>query len=108
MPRVIWVLIERSWTGTLPVLILFTAVWLIGYLAGKGLYNYMPETITLSKDRFRKVLTDFEVLLEDVTELVNHDDLVRQRIADVKTNPSIGKTEEDLDSYLKKRGIKVD
>ena len=63
----------------------------------------MSETITLSKDRFRKVLTDFEILLEDVTELVNRDDLVRQRIADIKTNPAIGKTEEDLDSYLKKR-----
>lgn len=68
----------------------------------------MPETITLSKARFGKVLSDFEVLLEDVTELINRDDVVHQRIADVKSDPSIGKTEEELDAYLKKRGIKVD
>lgn len=68
----------------------------------------MSETITLSKDRFRKVLNDFEVLLEDVTELVNRDDIVRQRMADIKKNPSIGKTEDELDRYLKKRGVKVD
>ncbi|MFZ2456554.1 MAG: hypothetical protein WAX07_08760 [Candidatus Altiarchaeia archaeon] len=68
----------------------------------------MPETITLSRERFKKVLLDFEVLLEDVTELVNRDDIVRQRIADVKSDPSIGKTEDELDAYLKKRGVKVD
>jgi hypothetical protein len=68
----------------------------------------MPETITLSKSRFSKVLSDFEVLLEDVTELINRDDVVRQRIADIKADPSIGKTEEELDAYLRKRGIKVD
>jgi hypothetical protein len=68
----------------------------------------MPETITLSRERFKKVLLDFEVLLEDVTELVNRDDIVRQRIADVKSDPSMGKTEDELDAYLKKRGVKVD
>ena len=68
----------------------------------------MPETITLSKTRFSKVLSDFEVLLEDVTELINRDDVVRQRMSDIKADPLIGKTEAELDSYLKKRGIKVD
>jgi hypothetical protein len=71
-------------------------------------YKNMPETITLSKSRFSKVLSDFEVLLEDVTELINRDDVVRQRIADIKVDPSIGKREEELDAYLRKRGIKVD
>ncbi len=68
----------------------------------------MPETITLSKSRFSKVLSDFEVLLEDVTELINRDDVVRQRVSDIKADPLIGRTEEELDRYLKKRGIKVD
>jgi hypothetical protein len=74
----------------------------------KNQYKNMPETITLSKARFSKVLSDFEVLLEDVTELINRDDVVRQRVCDIKSDPSIGRTEEELDSYLKKRGIKVD
>ena len=68
----------------------------------------MPETITISKDRFKKILSDFEVLLEDVTDLVNGEDIVKQRIADIKRDPSIGKTEKDLDDYLRSRGVKVD
>ena len=62
----------------------------------------------ISKGRFKKVLTDFEVLLEDVTALVNRDDIVKQRISDVKSNPSIGASEKELDAYLKKRGVKID
>ena len=68
----------------------------------------MQDSITVSRGRFKKVLTDFEVLLEDVTALVNRDDIVGTRISDVKTNPSIGRSEKELDAYLKKRGVKVD
>lgn len=66
------------------------------------------DTINISEDRFKKVLADVEVLVEDVTALINQDDIVRQRIAEIKANPSIGKTEEELDEYLKKRGVKID
>ena len=66
------------------------------------------DTITLSEDRFRKVLADVEVLVEDVTSLVNQDDVVKKRIAEIKANPSIGRSEEELDEYLKRRGIKID
>ena len=65
-------------------------------------------TITLSEDRFRKVLADVETLVEDVTSLVNQDDVVKKRIAEIKANPSIGKSEEELDEYLKRRGVKID
>jgi hypothetical protein len=67
----------------------------------------MPETITISETRFKKVLSDFEVLLEDVTALVHRDDIVKQRIADIEANSSIGRTEEELDEYLKRRGVKI-
>ena len=65
-------------------------------------------TITLSEDRFRKVLADVETLVEDVTSLVNQDDVVKRRIAEIKANPSIGRSEEELDEYLKRRGVKID
>ncbi|MBU4266917.1 MAG: hypothetical protein L6243_03770 [Candidatus Altiarchaeales archaeon] len=65
-------------------------------------------TITLSEDRFRKVLADVETLVEDVTSLVNQDDVVKKRIAEIKANPSIGRSEEELDEYLKRRGVKID
>jgi len=64
--------------------------------------------MTISRGRFKKVLTDFEVLLEDVTSLVNRDDIVKQRISEIKSDPSIGRSEKELDSYLRKRGAKVD
>jgi len=67
----------------------------------------MPETITISENRFKKVLSDFEVLLEDVTALVHRDDIVKQRIAEIEANSSIGRTEEELDEYLKRRGVKT-
>jgi len=66
------------------------------------------DTITLSEDRFRKVLADVETLVEDVTSLVNQDDVVKKRIAEIKANPSIGRSEEELDEYLKRRGVKID
>jgi len=53
------------------------------------------------------VLSDFEVLLEDVTALVHRDDIVKQRIAEIEANSSIGRTEEELDEYLKRRGVKT-
>lgn len=66
------------------------------------------DTINISEDRFKKVLADVEVLVDDVTALINQDDIVKQRIAEIKADPSIGKTEKELDEYLKKRGVKID
>jgi len=66
------------------------------------------DTMTISGDQFRKVLVDVETLVEDVTSLVNQDVIVRKRIAEIKANPSIGKSEEELDEYLKKRGIEIE
>ncbi|MBI2139042.1 hypothetical protein HYU13_05615 [Candidatus Woesearchaeota archaeon] len=64
--------------------------------------------ITISEEQFGKVLKDVELLITDVANLVDQDTLARKRIADIEANPSIGKTEEELDAYLKKRGVKVD
>jgi|GEM_PF-1610058 len=65
-------------------------------------------TISISEDRFKKVLADVEALVKDVTALIDRDDVVKQRIAEIKANPSLGKTEKELDDYLKRRGVEID
>ena len=65
-------------------------------------------TITIPKEKLDKVLTDVEILIEDVSSLLNQDKIVKQRLAEIKSNPSIGKSEAELDLYLKKRGVKID
>ena len=65
-------------------------------------------TITIPEEKFNKVLSDVENLIEDVADLFDQDEIAKKRIADIKTNPSIGKSEKELDDYLKKRGVKVD
>jgi len=64
------------------------------------------ETVTISKEAFTKILFDVEALVSDVEIALDAD--VQKRMADIKKNPSIGKTEKDLDNYLRKRGVKVD
>ena len=67
------------------------------------------ETMNIPKEQFSKILNDFEVLLDDFeTALSRQDLIVRKRIKDVQMNPSIGKSERELDEYLKMRGVKVD
>jgi len=64
-------------------------------------------TITISEEKFNKVLADVETLIEDVSTLFDQDDIAKKRMADIKANPSIGKSEKEIDDYLKKRGVKV-
>lgn len=64
------------------------------------------ETITIPKEAFSKILVDFDVLIGDVEKAL--DIKVSQRINDIETGKISGKDEKDLDSYLKKRGVKVE
>ncbi|MEK6907126.1 MAG: hypothetical protein AABW45_01220 [Nanoarchaeota archaeon] len=64
------------------------------------------ETLSISKEKFSKILEDFEVLINDVESALSEENLiVRKRMNEIKLNPSIGKTEQELDDYLKKRGV---
>lgn len=63
--------------------------------------------ITLSEEKFNKVLADVETLIEDVSSLIDQDEIAKKRMAEAKALPSIGKSEKELDDYLKKRGVKV-
>lgn len=64
--------------------------------------------ITISQDKFNKVLQDVEVLIEDVASLYDQDEIAGKRLDEIKANPSLGKSEKDLDDYLKKRGVKIE
>jgi len=66
------------------------------------------STITVSEEKFNKVIQDVENLIEDVSDLFNQDEIAKKRMTEIKSNNSIGKTEKELDEYLKKRGVKVD
>jgi len=64
------------------------------------------ETVTVPKEVFTRILEDVEVLIDDVELAL--DEKVKKRLTDVKTGKIQGKTEEDLDNYLKKRGVKLE
>ncbi len=64
------------------------------------------ETVTVSKEFFTKILTDVEVLISDVELAL--DENVKKRLLDMKTGKVQGKTEKELDSYLKKRGVHLE
>ena len=62
------------------------------------------ETVVIPKEVFTKILADVEILIDDVELAL--DAKVRQRISDIETGREKGKTEEDYNEYLSKRGIK--
>ena len=39
--------------------------------------------------------------------LNDQDDVVKTRLKEIRDNPSIGRSEKELDAYLAKRGVKV-
>lgn len=66
------------------------------------------ETVTVPKGKLSKVLADVEALIEDVSDLFDQDETVTNRLAEVRADPSIGGSEEELDSYLKRRDVHID
>ena len=63
------------------------------------------KLINIPKDTLNKVLIDVEILIEDVASLLNQDEIAKKRLIEIKKNPSIALSEEELDNYLKKRGV---
>ncbi|MCK5449890.1 hypothetical protein KAI32_03420 [Candidatus Pacearchaeota archaeon] len=62
------------------------------------------ETIHVGKTDFGRILRTAEILIEEV-EQVFQDEMVEERMEDVVEGRVIGKTQEDYDEYLKRRGI---
>lgn len=67
------------------------------------------ETISVNKEQFKKLISDVEVLIEDVENLdSSEDETLKQRIKDIDEGKIKGKTEKELDDYLKNRGVNLD
>jgi len=63
------------------------------------------ETINIEKTDFNKVLTTVEILISDMEQMLHQNEIVKERIEDIETGKIIGKTSEDYNEYLRKRGI---
>ena len=67
------------------------------------------ETVTIPKEKLGQVIADVEKLVTDFEGLVeDQDQIARQRVTDVQAGIVEGKTEKELDNYLKKRGVKIE
>ena len=66
------------------------------------------EDIQIKKSDFNKILNTAEILINEVEEALSQEDIIKKRIEEIKTGKIKGKTEEELDEYLKKRGVKIE
>lgn len=66
------------------------------------------QTLKVKKSDFKKILTTAETLLEEVEQALSVDEVVKKRINDIESEKVEGKTEQELDEYLKKRGVQID
>ena len=67
------------------------------------------ETVSIPKNKLGQVISDVERLISHFEDLVeDQDQIVKHRLDDIREGSVEGKTEKELDEYLKKRGIKVD
>jgi len=67
------------------------------------------ETVSIPKQKLGVVISDVERLVSHFEELVeDQDEIIKQRLSDIKGGSVEGKSEKELDDYLKKRGVKVD
>tara|TARA_Y100000310_G_C20198796_1_gene585906 strand:+ start:295 stop:501 length:207 start_codon:yes stop_codon:yes gene_type:complete len=67
------------------------------------------KTINVEKNKLGKVLDNVETLLTDFETLVGDQDMIsKQRLKEIKEAKVEGKTEGELDNYLKKGGVKIE
>ena len=64
------------------------------------------ELITVPKQIFSSIVSDFEKLLEDFEMLVDVNTNIDTRIKDIKKGKVKGLTEDDFKDFLKNAGIK--
>jgi hypothetical protein len=71
----------------------------------------MEDMITIPKEKFEKVLDDVENLLIDIEALAETevDDISRKRLDDIEKGVVVdGGSEEELNEYLRKRGVEIE
>lgn len=65
------------------------------------------ETLQIKKSDFSKILETAELLISEVEQALSQDDIVKARVGDIKAGRVNGKSEQELDEYLKRRGVKI-
>ena len=63
-------------------------------------------TIKVDADDFSKILDTAEILINEVEQVFSQDEVIKDRIKDIQIGGIKGKTEEDYNEYLRKRGIR--
>ncbi len=66
------------------------------------------EIIEVKKSDLDKILNTAEILVDEVEQALSQDEIANKRIRDVRTGKTSGRTEKELDVYLKKRGVKIE
>lgn len=66
------------------------------------------EVLQVKKSDFGKILSAAELLVDEVEQAFSQDDIVKKRIEDIKLDRVKGRTEQELNEYLKKRGRKIE
>jgi hypothetical protein len=65
------------------------------------------ETLQIRKEDFSKILDTAGELLAEVEKALSQDELVKQRVTDIREGKVKGKSEKELEEYLRKRGLKI-
>ena len=65
------------------------------------------ERVQVQKEDFSDILRTIERLIDKVENILSRDEIAKSRIMDIKEGKIQGRTETELDSYLKKRGVKL-
>jgi len=63
------------------------------------------ETVNVSKNDFGVILSTAEILINKVEDVLSQDEVAEKRAKDVFLGRVKGKTKEDYNEYLKKRGV---
>lgn len=66
----------------------------------------MEKQININQGDFLQILNTAEILIDKVALVLGNDAIVKERVNDICQGKIKGKTEEDYNEYLKKRGIR--
>ena len=66
------------------------------------------DTVTIPREEYEELI-QLAAKVEQIDEVIHEpmNELVKKRSRERTANPSIGKSEDELDAYLKQRGVKV-
>ena len=67
----------------------------------------MASTVCIPKAKIGQILDDVEKLVTNMEELLENE-VVNNRLNDVRSGKVKGSSEKELDAYLKARGVKID